>query len=179
MERNFFLRGWNSGDCKAMKPEHILLVADLLPIVFEKLMSWCDDRIRALEAPAYWLIEVSLARSLEEAVEVLREVVSGNEGTMEERIAIVIEGCMAGVISLNETIWRLWRIWQGPDYSFETNNFPSELSGFLMDWDMYGVDDSIPDELRRETVAWYEEYREKQREICELVRPIVFLAQGD
>lgn len=157
----------------------IVMVAESLPVSFGRLVSWSDDRIRTLDQPAYWLIEVSMARDLDEAVEILRGVASENGGTAEQRIAIVVEGWRIDVIPLMETIWKLWRIWQGPDYSYDTVNFPSELIGLLMDWDEFVDSEPIPEELSRATIEWFEKYRNDHHKIFEAVRPFVAMVQVD
>ena len=155
------------------------MVADVLPISFERLVCWSDEEIRAAEAPAYWVIEVSMARSLEDAFEIMRGVASESVGTTEARIAIIVEGWSVGVMPLIETIWKLWRIWLGPDNSYETENFPEELTELLMDWDEYEDLNLIRGKLKRETATWFEKYREEHLEICEAMRPFVLLARKD
>lgn len=154
----------------------ILMAADLLPLSLERLVAWSDDRIRASENPDYWLIEISMALVLEDALGSLRGVASGKTESTEHRIAIVIEGWRSGLVPLDESLWKLWRVWQGPRYEYKTEGFSEEFKGLLIAWDQ--TDGRIPEGIQQETVSSFEKFHEDHREVCVQVRPFVSMTQA-
>lgn len=155
-----------------------MLVAEIFPVSFQRLVGWSDDQIRVSDNPPYWLIEVSMTRSLEEALTVLREVDSGTEGITEQRIATVINGWQIGVISLRDSIWKLWRIWLGPDNRCETEGFPSEFKDILSTWDEYEID-AVPAETHEATKALFSSFQDDHRREFELVSPFVSMVREE